>query len=287
VELAAVKASGGTVSEVAIRKAEADANAAEAAYSALVEELRYQIRHETHLREAELKAREAQVAVDALVGKLMTFGLTQDAARDADRIGKDENPSHLPVKAPFRGTVVEKHAVPSERIDPKSQLFVLADLSSVWVQADVFEADLPLVRGLTGKPIKFRSSVARIPERTATVVYTGDLIDKSSRAMTLTAKADNADRALKPGMFVEVGFDLTDSTDVLQVPVTAVLRHENRPFVFVAAGDDTFAKREVALGRTAGDWVEVTEGLKRGERVVVRGGFVLKSEMLKDQMVGE
>jgi multidrug efflux pump subunit AcrA (membrane-fusion protein) len=285
VELASARASAGTVSGVAVRKAEAEASAAAAAYTALIEELRYEVKHQIH--HAELKLREAEVAADAVRGKLMTFGLSGKEVDAVDAVAEGERASLLPVKAPFRGTVVEKHVVPSERIDPKTQLFVLADLSSVWVQADVFEADLPLVRGLTGKPIKFRSSVAGVPERTAEVVYTGDLIDRSSRAMTLTAKADNADRALKPGMFVEVGFDLTDSTDVLQVPVTAVLRHENRPFVFVATGDETFARREVALGRTAGDWVEVTEGLRRGERVVVRGGFVLKSEMLKDQMVGD
>ena len=71
------------------------------------------------------------------------------------------------------------------------------------------------------------------------------------------------------------------------MPATAVLRDKNEPFVFVATGDETFTKRPVKLGRTAGDAAEITIGLKPGERVVVSGMFVLKSELLKDQMVGE
>jgi multidrug efflux pump subunit AcrA (membrane-fusion protein) len=96
---------------------------------------------------------------------------------------------------------------------------------------------------------------------------------------------------------VEVGFDVSDPAPVVQVPVTAVLwqetkqrendRHESKPFVFVATGADTFSKREVTLGRRAGDVTEITEGLKTGERVVVRNGLVLKFEMLKDQIGGE
>jgi RND family efflux transporter MFP subunit len=296
VQVTALKASGSAVAESTVRRAQADADAADAAYTALVEELRYQVKQQT--RQAELKAREAEVAVDALRGRLMTFGLSAAQAEAADPLAEGEKASLLPVKAPFRGTVVDKHAVPSERIDARSQLFVLADLSSVWVQADVFEADLPMVRGLAGKAVFFRSSVANIPERRATVLYAGDLIEKGSRAMALTARAENPNRDLKPGMFVEVGFDLTDPSPVLQVPRTAILwhedkasaaaaRHESKPFVFVATGEDIFAKREVALGRAAGDVTEITAGLKAGERVVVRGGFVLKSEMLKDQMVGE
>ncbi len=285
VQLASLKASPGTVAEISVRKAEAEVETADASYTALVEELRFQVKQQT--RQAELKVRGAEVAVDALRGKLMTFGLTAKEAESADPVAEGEKASLLPVKAQFRGTIVDKHVVPSERIDPKSQLFVLADLSNVWVQADVFEADLPTVRGLAGKPILFRSSVAGISERPAAVVYPGDLIDKRSRAMTLTALASNPNRDLKPGMFVEVGFDLTDSTDVLQAPVTAILRHENRPFVFVATGTDTFVRRDVTLGRAAGSVIEITDGLKAGERIVVRGGFVLKSEMLKDQMSGD
>jgi len=284
-QMVSQQASGGAVAESTLRKTEAEAEAAGAVYTALVEELRFQVKNQ--VRQAELKLKEAEAVLDMAQAKLLLFGLSTNALEKLDPITEGAALSHLVVRAPFGGTVVEKHAVRSERVGPQTQMFVIADLSRVWIQADVFEADLPLVRGLKERQILFRSGIAGISERPATVVYTGDLIDKSSRSLTLTAETENPDRLLKPGLFVEVGFDTGDRTPVLQVPSTAVLRDQNKPFAFIQTGDDTFRRANVTLGRPAGDNVEVLEGLKSGDRVVVRGGFVLKSELLKDQMVGE
>jgi RND family efflux transporter MFP subunit len=284
-QLVSQKSTSGSIPETTIRKTEADVDAAEAAYTALMEELRYQIK--SLVRQAELKLREAETSVDVMKAKLLTFGLTQEMAETVDPIAEGAKATLLTVKAPFSGTIVEKHAVLSERVGPQFQMFILSDLSSVWVQADVFETDLPLVRGLANKTIAFRSTLSNIPDQRAKVVYTGDLIDKSSRTLTLTAEAANSERTLKPGMFVEIGFDAGDETPVVQLPVSAILRYENKTFVFVATGDDTFERRDVLLGRTAGDAVEIVTGLNLGDSVVTRGAFVLKSELLKDKMVGE
>jgi len=284
-QLASQKASAGAIPESSIHKTEADADAAGAAYTALFEELKFQVKNQ--VRQAELKLKDAETTLDVARSKLLMLGLSAEAVESLEPIVEGATASHLLVRAPFAGTVLEKHAVRSERVGPQMQMFVIADLSSVWVQADVYEADLPLVRGLKNKPVVFRSKVAGVAERRATVVNTGDMIDKASRSLTLTAEAANADRLLKPGMFVEIGFDIGDGTPALQVPANVVLRHENKPFVFVQEADDRFRRAEVTLGRTAGDKVEVTTGIKSGDRVVVRGGFVLKSELLKDQMAGE
>jgi len=284
-QLVSLKASAGAIPESSVHKTEADADAAGATYTALFEELKFQVKNQ--VRQAELKLKEAETTLDMAKSKLLMLSLSAEAVESFDPIAEGATASHLIVKAPFAGTVLEKHAVRSERVGPQMQMFVIADLSSVWVQADVFETDLPLVRGLTNRPVVFRSTVAGLAERTATVVNTGNLIDKASRSLTLTAEAANADRLLKPGMFVEIGFDTGDQTPTLQIPANAVLRHENRPFVFVHEADNRFRRAEVTLGRTAADKVEVTAGIKSGDRVVIRGGFVLKSELLKDQMVGE
>jgi cobalt-zinc-cadmium efflux system membrane fusion protein len=284
-QLAAQRASAGDIPESTVRKTEAELAASQAAYTALFEELKFQVRNQ--VRQAELRLREAETNLDVARSKLLMLGLTAEAVESLDPIAEGAAASHLVMKAPFPGTVLEKHAVRSERVGPQMQMFVIADLSNVWVQADLFEADLPLVRGLRNRPVVFRSATAGIPERTATVVNTGTLIDRASRTLTLIAEADNADRVLKPGLFVEVGFDTSDPTPVLQLPSHVILRHENKPFVFVQEGEDRFRRVDVTLGRTAGEKVEVTGGLKPGDRVVVRGGFVLKSELLKDQMVGE
>ena len=284
-QLASQRASAGAVSESNLRKTEADAEAAGATYTSLVEELRFQVTNQ--VRQADLKLKDVEAAFDVARAKLLLFGLSPAEVDRLDPIAEGAAAGRLTVKAPFAATVVEKHAVRSERVGPQSQMFVLADLSTVWVQADVFETDLPLIRGVKDNAIVFRSLAAGVPERPARITYAGDLVDKHSRAITLTAEADNADRRLKPGMFVEVGFEAGEPTPVLQLPAAAVLRHENKPFVFVQVADDRFRRVDVTLGRSAGDRVEVTEGLSAGDRVVVRGGFVLKSELLRDQMAGE
>ncbi|WP_168218800.1 efflux RND transporter periplasmic adaptor subunit [Limnoglobus roseus] len=284
-EGAAKNTSPGVISEMAVRKTAAELEAAESAYTALVEEFRFQAKNQVRL--AELKLKDAETAFDVARVRLLLFGLTPDAVDRLDPVAEGATASHLTIKAPFAGTVIEKHAVLSERVGPQSQLFVLADLSNVWVQADVFEPDLHLARDAAGKSIAFRPSLDAGTERTAKVLHAGDVLDKASRALTLTAVAPNADHALKPGMFVEVGIDSGDHTPVVQVPAAAVLRHENKPFVFVQQSADTFRRVAVTPGRTSGDRVEIVEGLKAGDRVVVRGGFTLKSELLKDLMVGE
>src|SRR5262249_29186140 len=146
----------------------------------------------------------------------------------------------------------------------------IADLSTVWVQADVFEPDLPLVRNLAGKPIPFRLNDAPLAPHKATVLDPGQMFDKSSRAVALIAVAQNRDRSLKPGQFVEVGLPRgTGDKPVLQVPLSAIQRHEDRTFVFVQTGDDEFAAKTVSLGRVADDRVEIRGGIRPGKRVVV------------------
>jgi membrane fusion protein, heavy metal efflux system len=284
-QLSSQRNSAGAISETVIRKTESDLESAEATYIGLLEELRYQVRYQA--RQSEQKLREAQTAADIYRAKLLTFGITSEVLDKIDPIAEASKTSLLELKAPFSGTIVEKHAVLSERVGPTFQMFVLADLSQLWIQADLYEADLPLLASLGNRPIRFRSAIAGISERQAEVISTGDLVDKTSRSLTLTAVVKNPDRTLKAGTFVEVGFDTGMSDPVLQIPLNAVMRFENKPFVFVATNQTTFVRREVQLGRESGNVVEILSGLKTGEKIVTQGGFVLKSELLKDQMAGE
>ena len=176
----------------------------------------------------------------------------------------------------------------SERVGPTFQMFTVSDPSKVWVQADVYESDLPLVRGLkVGSPLVVRSTLAGLTETRVEILSTGEEIAKATRVLTITAQAANPDRALRPGMFVEVAFDAGESAVTLQVLSTAVFRAEGEAFVFVKSGDGEFRKAVVTLGRTAGDRVEVLKGLVPVDAVAMSGGFVLKSELFKDQMVSE
>ncbi len=282
-QLTLQQSASGSVPESAIQRTESEFAAASAAFTSLTDELRFQVKNQ--VRQADLKLKEAETTYDVAKSKLTLFGLPSESIEQVHPSQADL--SLLVLRAPLKGTVVEKHAVRSERVGLQSNLFMIADLSSVWVQADLFEVDLPLVRGRVNQTLTFRSNVAGILNGQATVVYPGDIVDKVSRTLTLTAEEKNADRGLKPGMFVEVGFDTGDPTSVVQAPASAVLRNENKTVVFVRQGETHFRLVPVEIGRSADDRVEILRGLKAGDQVVVRGGFVLKSELLKDQMVGE
>lgn len=284
-QVASMRASAGAVAEATLRKVEAEAEAAEAALLALCEEFRFQATQQA--RQAELKQKEADAALDAARTHLLILGYTAAQIDAMNPAAEGATAARYELKAPFAGTVVERHGVRSERVGPTVEMFRLADLSAVWVQADAYEADLPLLRGLAGRPVLFRAPLADIPERSAELVYGGDLVDRASRALTVTAATRNPDRVLKPGMFVEVGLPRPAAGPVLQVPATAVQRYQGKTFVFVHVKGEEFRRADVELGREGGERVEVKAGLAPGDAVVVAGGFVLKSELYRDQLAGE
>ncbi len=274
----------GTLSESALLRMKADFETAQATYQAIREEARFNV-HQQALA-AEQKLREGSNAVKIAETTLTMMGFSPQEIQKMDPITEGASVSLIPLRALLSGTVIAKHAVRGERVGPTFQMFEIANLATLWLQADVFEADLPLVQQLPGQKINFK--VPAFPEQRfhAQVFYTGDLIDKQTRAITLSGTAENPDRLLKPGMFIEVELTRPGGT-VLLVPVSALQRYGNQTFVFVHEGGERFRRVEVAPGRVDGSRLEIKSGLSPGQKVVVEGGFLLKSEMLKELMTGE
>lgn len=275
----------GAISEENFRQARADHEAAEATYQALREEIAFQNRQQA--RAAEQKLREAQTAVTLSLTHLLMMGFSRAEVEATDLATDGQNVSLYPIRAPFAGTVVKKHATLSERVGPQGQVFEIVDLGTVWIEADVPEGDIPLLHGLAGQKLPFRAAGGKTPLAAAEVFYTGDLMDKATRTVTLRAAVANPGRRLKPGMFVEVQLARSPGAPVVQVPASAVQRHDNQAFVFVHHGGDEFRRANVTLGRESGGAIAVTAGLRAGERVAVEGGFALKSEMLRSLMSGD
>ena len=274
-----------SVPEANLRRARTDHDAAEATYRGLCEELKFQVLQQERLSEQRL--REAQANEDISEAQLLMLSYTHDEVTTMDPVAELGKVSHYPIRAPFKGTVVSKHAVLHERVGPSLLMFELADLSTVWVEADVFESDLPLVRSLPNREIAFRSLPADIPMRTATVFYTGDLIDEKSRSLKLIATAPNSDRQLKPGLFVEIGLPTQAGKERVEIPAAAVQRHESHAFVFVPSGEGRYRRKDITPGETREGRVEILSGLAVGDQVVAEGAFVLKSELLKSLMAGD
>lgn len=280
-ELASQRVTAGKELLAARAALEAD----QATMQSLLEQIRFTSQQGRIAAEQELeKARTAESVAEM---NLRILGVT-DTAQLAEAVtARDETVAHYTIASPFAGTIIAKDVVLKERIDPTAQLFTIADLSTVWVRVDVFEQHVPLLAGLATKTIRFRAT--SYPDRVfeATVFSTGSVVDETTRTAPMTAAADNTQRLLKPGMFVEVELQAAELPDVLAVPTEAVQQHENKRFVFIHVEGDEFIRRDVTTGRASSDMIEITSGLHEGDKIVVQGGFFLKSQMLAEQFADE
>jgi cobalt-zinc-cadmium efflux system membrane fusion protein len=234
--------------------------------------------------------REAVAELRTAEETLHLYGLSQT---QVDELTYDDPRASLyPVRAPFTGTVVERHATLGELVTPERNLFTIGDLSRVWVWIDVYERDLARVHLDDGVEVR----VSAYPEQVfrGVVSYLSSRVDGETRAVRARLDVDNADGRLRPGMFARAvlsdphaaGGD-TLAAPGLAVPEAAVVREGGESVVFVAlAGEHRFERRRVRTGREVGGWTEILAGLAAGEQVVVEGAFVLKSEMSKDRLGG-
>lgn len=185
--------------------------------------------------------------------------------------------------APFAGTVVEKTAVPGALSEPAKPLFTVADLSTVWIEASIFEKDLPrLARGASASV-----TVAAWPGAPSKgrVTYIASLMDKETRTVKARVEVPNPEGRLRPGMFANVAIAVPGETAAaaLVVPEDAVVLVEGKPTLFVKDGKG-FHARTVTPGERRVGRLEIRDGVKPGEQVVVAGAYDLKAKMQKSQI---
>ncbi|HJZ04614.1 MAG TPA: efflux RND transporter periplasmic adaptor subunit, partial [Patescibacteria group bacterium] len=232
-------------------------------------------------REAEYMTVRAEFK--AAEDRLHLLGLSE---AELKRIGSEHIiNSKVAVRAPFSGTVVERHATLGEVIEPAVKLFTLADLSTLWIIADVPEKDIPLVK--TGLPIEIKFSPYPDEVFEGTVTYIGDQIDPSTRTVKVRTEVDNSLGKLKPEMFATIFITTEVMSDVLAIPGEAVQTDGNKKIVFIDKGNGGFEKREVSLGRQVDSFYQVVDGIKVGEKLVTKGSFLLKSETQKGELAEE
>lgn len=193
-------------------------------------------------------------------------------------------PSVFAVTAPFAGTVVEKKAVVGELAQPDKPLFAIADMSTVWIETNLFEKDLSSVK--LGAPASV--SVAAYPDQTfhGKVTYVSSAMDKETRTVRARVEVPNAGGALKPGMFASAAIASGVGGKALLLPDDAVVLIQGQPSAFVKDGEG-FAARAVELGEKLRGQVVLKSGIRPGETVVVKGAYALKAKMLKSQISAE
>ncbi|KAF0165750.1 MAG: hypothetical protein FD157_926 [Rhodocyclaceae bacterium] len=182
----------------------------------------------------------------------------------------------LSFRSPVSGVVLEKKAVAGMRFMPGEMLYQIADLSSVWVLADVFERDIAQVKA--GQ--KVRLSISAYPEKsfTGTIAYIYPTLKAETRTIPVRIELANPGGLLKPAMYASVELAVGERDKVVTVPVSAVIDSGTRQIVLIEKGAGRFEPREVKLGARSDSYVEVIEGVRDGEPVVVAANFLIDAE---------
>jgi RND family efflux transporter MFP subunit len=182
----------------------------------------------------------------------------------------------LTFHSPVNGIVLEKKALQGMRFMPGELLYQIADLSSVWVVADVFEQDIALVK--TG--VRARVQINAYPDRQfdAVITYVYPTLNQATRTVPVRIELANPEGLLKPAMFAQVEMPVLGEGDVLAVPTSAVIDSGTRMIVLVQRAEGRFEPREVKLGARSDSYVEVVYGVTDGEQVVVAANFLIDAE---------
>ncbi len=181
----------------------------------------------------------------------------------------------VPVRAPADGFILERKAYAGQMTKPGMELYTLADLGRVWVLASVPEPDLAFVR--EGSRAAITASFAPRLRRTAVAAQIQPRADAQSRTLDVRLELDNADYALRPGLFVQVEFGRARAARVA-VPEEALIDRGYEQIVYVEKEPGLFVPRRVLAGERGGGWAEIVEGLRAGERVAASGAFLVDSE---------
>ena len=236
-------------------------------------------RRKGEMLSARAERREAQ-------DRLRLLGMTDD---QIDQLDQDQKiRSNIPITAPFNGRIIFRNLTKGEVVEVTHHLFTIADLSIVWVLANIPEKDIPFIRHSErtdgDRNVEVRLNAYPDEVLHGKVTYVGDVLDVATRTMNLRIELSNPDHMLKPEMYATVRVYSAPTRDVLAVPENAVQRDRDRYFVFVQLDSHTFEARDVRLGDSNGKQVAIVDGLREGERVVTNGGFILKSELMGDQL---
>lgn len=189
--------------------------------------------------------------------------------------------SIFPLSAPFAGTIIEKQAVLGELAQSDQSLFTVADLSVLWIEANLFERDLAKVRPGAQANVTISAYPGEVFKGRLT--YISSVMDRETRTVKARVEMPNPDGRLKPEMFVTAAIHSGSSAKALLLPEEAVLLVQGQPTVFVAE-EGGFEPRPVEIGERGQGRVVIKSGVEPGEAVVVGGAYALKARLLKSQI---
>jgi cobalt-zinc-cadmium efflux system membrane fusion protein len=222
--------------------------------------------------EESVRSQESKIA--GMDARLQRYGLSATTPREPSSV--------TTVRAPFDGVVTHIAAAPGDVVDPSSELFTIADITRVYVQAQVYEKDLGHVR--LGQTATITVDAYPAEHFVGSVAAIGDTVDTQTRTVAVRCDVSNSKGLLKLDMFATVDLSTDSNQPALVVPTEAIQTLDRKTVVFVRSTASRFAVRPVETGRSSGTLTEVLHGLKPGESVVTSGAFQVKSSRLAKEL---
>ncbi len=257
-------------------KAVADLERSEKAIALARELFQVKAIAQKELREAENDYRKAHAERQRAASRLRTLGVPE--AQFKEIASRADASTIIVVTAPRSGVIVERNVSPGQVVaygqsDTPPTLFLIADLTTMWVLADVYEPDVPKVH--LGQTVAVTLPCCPGERYEGLVTYISDSVDPQTRTVKVRAAVPNRGRVLKAEMFVKVAI-VTGSAKMLALPQSAIQREDNETFVLIAKGKDEYERRLVKLGADVDGFVHVLDGVTPQDRVVSTGSILLK-----------
>ena len=256
--------------------AESNFKRAQATYAATFDEVSFAIKRQ--LLEKSRAVKVARTSLRAAERHLHVIGITKkQIQRLEDGEEEDLKLTRVQVSAPISGTVIEKHITLGEMLEKNAKAFVLADLSTVWVNFSVYQKDMSLVR----KGLEVTVSAGKgIPDVKGTISYVRSLVGEETRTALARVVLPNPGGLWRPGLFVTGRVAVEKISRALVILKTALQTIDGKTVVFVKT-DEGFEPKTVTLGKTSETQVEVLSGVKPGQQYVAEGAFTLKAQLAK------
>ncbi len=223
---------------------------------------------------SEQMKRSSKTILDSALERLQLFDVAQHQIKELKKTRKIKKQLHI--HSSFEGRVMHIGAREGQYVTPKDELYLIADLSRIWVNVDVFEDELSWLKEGDRAEMRVRAEPGRTYEGKITFIH--PILNPKSRTVQVRLEFDNADLSLKPGMFANVTLYVDPRPDAVVVPSEAIVRSGSREQIFVVREPGKFEPREVTLGVSAQGMTQILSGVNAGEEVVVSSQFLIDSE---------
>ncbi|VAW89518.1 Probable Co/Zn/Cd efflux system membrane fusion protein [hydrothermal vent metagenome] len=218
--------------------------------------------------------RSAKTILDSAKERLQLFDVPAHQIKELEQSRKIKKQLHI--HSPFEGRVMNIGAREGQYVTPKNELYLIADLSRIWVNVDVFEDEMSWLKEGDRAEMRVRAEPGRTYKGQITFIH--PILNPKSRTVQVRLEFDNADLSLKPGMFANVTLYVDPQPNAVVVPSEAIVRSGSREQLFVVREPGKFEPREVTLGVSAEGMTQILSGVEAGEQVVTSSQFLIDSE---------